>query len=77
MYQKKLFFLSNFIMVVQNLELVQNSLKWPKSHLSAICRRTGREYRTAIHPKSDLLSTTEDDREAVSNWTRHILSKLY
>lgn len=58
-------------------ELVKNSLKWPKSHLSMICRRTGREYRTAIHPKSDLLSTTEDDREAVSSWTRHILSKLY
>jgi hypothetical protein len=58
-------------------ELVKNSLKWPKSHLSMMCRRTGREYRTAIHPKSDLLSTTEDDREAVSSWTRHILSKLY
>lgn len=57
-------------------ELVKNSLKWPKSHLSSICQRTGRNYRTAIHPKSDLLSM-EDDRAAVSSWTRNIYSKLY
>lgn len=58
-------------------QLVKNSLKWPKSHLSAVCLKTGRKYRTAMHPKSDFLLTTEDDQAAVSSWARNILSKLY
>jgi hypothetical protein len=57
-------------------ELVKNSLKWPKKHLVSICKKVDKKYKTAIHPKSDLLLEEEDDHNAVDSWSRNIYTKL-